>query len=213
MRLAVLSFGWQIGLLFLILQLQRAQHDPAQVIAPSADSSYLGAGIGEVVDAWRGVPVIANGENYLRSHGRHFSEDEYYYGKKWQCVEYAKRFAKDALDHEMPDVMGHAISFFDPAVDHGQLNPARDLIQYQNGSDDLPEPDDLIVWGMDGYGHIAVVTRVDQENQFIEVIQQNIKRASRLRLPIEMSEEGYVIGIGRWAPLGWLRKQATSKTF
>lgn len=179
---------------------------------PSGDSSYSGKEAGEVVDLWKGVPVRSNGDDFVASHGRHFAACGYYYGQKWQCVEFAKRFAKDVLNHEMPDVMGHAAHFFDPELDHGVLNPARDLVQFQNGREDLPRPDDLMVWTQGGYGHIAVVTRVEEDSSgggqlgWVEVVQQNVLRGTRMRLPITRTPEGgFEVGEAGWLPAGWLR--------
>src|SRR5688572_10701975 len=71
--------------------------------------------IGKVLDSYRNVPVHDNGLVFFRSYGKHYSADGYYFGQKWQCVEYIKRFYFEAKGHRMPDVMGHAKSFFDQA--------------------------------------------------------------------------------------------------
>lgn len=36
----------------------------------------------------------------------------YYYGYKWQCVEYIKRFYYEAKGHKMPDSYGNAKDFW-----------------------------------------------------------------------------------------------------
>ena len=66
-----------------------------------------------MLDSYRGVPVYDNGLLYFRNHGKNYSKDGYYFGQKWQCVEFVKRFYYQAKNHRMPDVMGHAKSFFD----------------------------------------------------------------------------------------------------
>jgi hypothetical protein len=81
--------------------------------------------VGKVLDGYRGIPVYDNGLLYFRSYGKHYSQNGYYYGQKWQCVEFIKRFFYDAKGHKMPDVMGHAKSFFDDTLSDGALNPLR----------------------------------------------------------------------------------------
>jgi len=162
--------------------------------------------VGQILDSWRGVPVRYNGQPYWRSVGSHQSTSGYYYGKQWQCVEYIKRFYFDALGHEMPDVMGHAKSFFDPEIPHGVLNSKRDLIQFSNGGDEPPQVDDLLVWRQDVYGHVAIVTKVTEHE--IEVIQQNVISGTRQHLPlIKLSQGSYQVGGQEWRPVGWLRLQ------
>jgi len=158
---------------------------------------------GDILDSWRGIPIRHNGEPYWKSHGRHFANSGYYFGKKWQCVEYVKRFYYLALNHEMPDVMGHAKSFFDPDITPPGFNQARGLWQYANGGGVPPRPDDLIVWRQHTYGHVAIITRV--EARFIEVIQQNVLAGTRQRLPLTRHQGRYFVGEETWAPAGWLR--------
>jgi len=158
--------------------------------------------IGRELDSYRGVAVYYNGIIYIRSHGQHFSGSGYYYGFKWQCVEHVKRFYYQALGHEMPDVFGHAKDFFDPSVAQGQLNTSRGLIQYRNGGDVSPRPDDLLVFTDRRFGHVAIITYVT--DSYVEIIQQNIFGRSRERLPLRIEGDQYFIG-NRREPAGWLR--------
>ncbi len=112
--------------------------------------------VGRPLDSYRGVQVFDNGLVYFRAHGRNYARDGYYLGQKWQCVEFIKRFYFDAFGHRMPEVMGHAKDYFDPAVSHGRMNPRRGMIQYVNGGDEPPAPDDLLVFRDTSYGHVAI---------------------------------------------------------
>lgn len=169
------------------------------------DKLQKDAAVGQVVDMWRGVPVRANGIPYHRSHGRHVAADGYYYGRKWQCVEFVKRFYYDRLGHAFPDGMGHAKSFFDPQVPHGGWNEARGLRQFVNGGGERPQQDDLLVWTQGTYGHVAVVVRVEEFE--LEVVQQNVQEGSRQSFRLASKEQGYRIG-GVDGPTGFLRKAA-----
>lgn len=68
-------------------------------------------GIGKVIDSYKEVQVYYNGSDYSKNHGKNYSEDGYYYGYKWQCVEFIKRFYYLAKNHRMPDVYGNAKDF------------------------------------------------------------------------------------------------------
>lgn len=192
---------WGASLLVVIDRLSRDFEVPGQAVVNF--SEVTAPQKGDILDSWRGVEVVHNGKPYWKSQGRHFAESGYYYGKKWQCVEYIKRFFYDALGHEMPDVMGHANSFFNPEIPHGGINTQRGLIQFRNGLDEPPRPDDLLVWRYGTYGHVAIVTRVEREA--IQVIQQNVVQGTRQWLPRRKEADHEWIGSPGWTPAGWLR--------
>lgn len=165
---------------------------------------------GRALDKYQGVVVYENGLDYLKSHGRHFAKDGYYYGQKWQCVEYIKRFYHQAFNHHMPEVMGHATSFFDQTVPHAQFNVARCMWQYRQGENEAPRPNDLLVFANDMYGHVAVVTEVGPD--YVEVIQQNILGKPRERLPLDRTDGFKVFrASGTIAAAGWLRLPTASE--
>lgn len=162
------------------------------------------ARVGIELDRYKNVAVYDNGMIFIRSNGKNYSEDGYYCGQKWQCVEYIKRFYHDAKNHEMPDVYGDANDFFDPAVEHGHINEGRGLIQYKNGEDVSPQPDDLLVFNDTKYGHAGIITEVSET--YIEIIQQNVNSKTRDRLPLKIENGKYFVGDKR-KPAGWLRLQ------
>lgn len=160
--------------------------------------------VGKVQDSYRGVPVYDNGLLFFRSYGKNYSGDGYYYGQKWQCVEFIKRFYYQAKKHKMPDVMGHAKNFFDEQTPDGGLNSSRGLIQFRNGSGHRPQPDDLVVFTDTQFGHVAIVTKVDADS--LEVIQQNILGRPRQSFSLVVSNGHYFVTAPR-IPAGWLRSQ------
>ena len=161
-----------------------------------------GRRIGRELDRYHGIPVFDNGVLFFRSHGRNYAPDGYYFGQKWQCVEFIKRFYYIAKHHRMPDVMGHARSFFDEAVPDGGLNGRRGLVQYRNGSTERPRPDDLVVFTDTKYGHVGIVTKAGESA--VEIIQQNILGHTRQRLSLTVTNGHYFIASPR-TPAGWLR--------
>ena len=170
--------------------------------------AYDARRVGTVLDTCRGVPVYDNGLLFFRGHGKHYARDGYYYGQKWQCVEFIKRFYHDAKDHNMPDGMGHARSFFDNTLSDGALNPRRALLQYRNGSAERPQADDLLVFTDTKYGHVGIVTEVGQNS--IEIAQQNIHGHTRQRFSLIASNGHYFVSTPR-TPAGWMRLPGAPK--
>jgi hypothetical protein len=160
--------------------------------------------VGRVLDSYRGVSIHDNGLLFFRSYGKNYSPDGYYFGQKWQCVEFIKRFYYEAKGHKMPDVMGHAKSFFDKDLPDGAFNPRRGLVQYRNGSTNMPCADDLMVFTDTGYGHVVIITEVSGNS--LEVIQQNILSGTRRRFSLVASNGHYFVTAPR-QPAGWLRQK------
>lgn len=156
---------------------------------------------GTLIDSYKGVAVYSNGQNFMSSHGLSYSEDGYYYGYKWQCVEFVKRFYYEKYGHKMPDGAGHAKYFYNPLLEQGELNEQRGLVQYENGGDIKPKTDDLLVFADGAYGHVAIVC--DVGNNWVEVIQQN-SEVTRERYKLEKEDGKYLI-TGERVPAGWLR--------
>lgn len=159
---------------------------------------------GDVIGGLDGVDVYNNGPVFVASHGRHYAQDGYYFGQKWQCVEFVKRYLYQARGHRLPDGMGHAISFFDPATPHGEINAARGMRQFMQGGREIPRAGDLMVFGgAGGYGHVAIVAQ--SSNDFVTITQQNkapVQETFRL-LP---NDTGGIEVAESWLPpLGWLR--------
>lgn len=165
----------------------------------------FGKSIGTPLDSLDGVAVYYNG-GVNQSHGRN-TVNGYNVGIKYQCVEFVKRYYLEVFHHQMPDPYGNAKDFFDPTVGDGELNPARGLLQFQNGSTFLPRQGDLLVWGpstWNPYGHVAIVSAI--QGTMIEVIQQNPGPFgdSRAKILFEKTANGHRLAEDRI--LGWLRK-------
>ena len=161
--------------------------------------------VGQEIDRLNGVVVFYNG-GVGHNSGRNLAPDGYNLGIKYQCVEFVKRYYYEHLGHKMPDSYGHAKQFFDATLSDGAPNTHRGLLQYANGSESKPRPDDLLVFGpsvLNRYGHVAIVSTVT--DFALEIVQQNPGPfgSSRERLPLLCER-------GRWRcqhsrVLGWLR--------
>ncbi|GGY11859.1 CHAP domain-containing protein [Paludibacterium paludis] len=165
--------------------------------------------VGEPLDAFNGVAVYYNG-GVQNVEGRTVAPDGYNLGLRYQCVEFVKRYYYQRFGHKMPNDKGHARDFFQPALANGAVNPERGLLQYRNGAGDLPREEDLIVfapWVFNRYGHVAIVSAVDEDS--IEIIQQNPGPfgTSRERLPLDSQTGAPRVAHDR--VLGWLRLAPT----
>jgi surface antigen len=160
--------------------------------------------VGDSVDSFNGVVVFNNGPDYPESHGKNYSKDSnYYYGKKWQCVEFIKRYYYDNMHHKMPNGLGNAKDFFLAGLKQGEFNKERGLFQYKNDSTVCPQVNDIFVFG-GKYGHVAIVSAITKDE--VEVIQQNIYMTPHEKFKLSLRDGIYTVGERR-KPEGWLRKK------
>lgn len=161
---------------------------------------------GEAIDELDGVAVYYNGAmNHVQ--GRNVSSDGYNLGLRWQCVEFIKRYYFEHFGHRMPEARGNAKDFFDKRLGDGELNQARNLLQYSNSGLSTPALGDIIVfapWLFNPYGHVAIVSKV--EEGAIEVIQQNPGPFGVSRETHALVREGGHVTVGSGRVLGWLRR-------
>ena len=169
-----------------------------KVVKKSKKPSYR---VGEQIDALNGVAVYYNG-NVRHTNGRHKNPDGYNYGLRWQCVEFVKRYYYDYLHHSMPNTWGHAREFFNLYLTNGAFNADRGLFQYRNGSHRKPLVDDILVFGGDKFGHIAIISAVKDDH--IEVTQQNVGPYSRELIKLTNRDGRYYIRHSK--VLGWLSR-------
>ncbi|WP_202112813.1 MULTISPECIES: CHAP domain-containing protein [unclassified Gilliamella] len=159
--------------------------------------------IGTVVDQFNGVDVYYNGSTGNVS-GRNLTQDGYNLGQKYQCVEFIKRYYYQRFNHKMPDSYGHAKNFFDDTIADGQINPKRNLLQFHNGSPTKPQVDDIIVFGLSRYGHVAIISKVTDDE--IEIVQQNPGPNASSRATYPLIFKDGIWKIDNFRVLGYLRK-------
>jgi len=161
--------------------------------------------IGDKIDSLNNVPDFYNGCT-THSSGRSISSDGYNLGKKYQCVEFVKRYYYQHLNHKMPDAYGNAKDFFDPKLMDGSLNTQRGLLQFTNGSRSKPRPDDLLIYDsslFNHYGHVVIVASVSDTD--VEIVQQNPGPFGSSRTRLAIRREGEVWRYEDERILGWLR--------
>jgi surface antigen len=128
-----------------------------------------------------GVPGYYNGTDYSQTWASHISKDGFYYGEKWQCVEYVRRYYHDALSTNITH-KGDAKTWFTDGLKDG-VATFDGLNQYSYSSkatkskdDDgfsvKPQKGDILVLQVGGYGHVAIVAEVSDTN--VKIAQQNV---------------------------------------
>jgi hypothetical protein len=162
--------------------------------------------LGYKLDSYKGVPIFYNGIFMFLGYGKHYSPNGYYFGPKWQCVEFIKRFYYQYYRHEMSNTMGRAIHYFNSELADGSLNSERNMIQYRNGSNVLPKEDDLLVFS--NFSHVALISKVYKDK--VEIIQQNQFLRSRKFLKMEIRNNQYFLGDGKDTVAGWLRMKVVN---
>jgi surface antigen len=160
--------------------------------------------VGQPIDSLNGVRVYYNGRSNMASR-RNLTTDNYNLGIKYQCVEFVKRYYYEHLNHKMTNSYGDAKDFFDSKIQDGEINTARNLVQYRNPGSTKPEVDDILVLGgttHHKYGHVAIISKVKWFR--IEVIQQNKGKTRQSYLLIKIRGKWFIINR---RILGWLRKE------
>lgn len=160
--------------------------------------------LGQVIDQFNGVNVYYNGKvsNVI---GRNVTDDGYNLGQKYQCVEFIKRYYYQRFNHKMPDSYGHAKDFFNSAIADGKFNPQRNLLQFHNGSATKPQVEDILVLGKSWYGHVAIISKVTDNE--IEIIQQNPGPNVSSRVSYPLIFKNGLWFIDNYRVLGYLRQK------
>ena len=134
-----------------------------------------------------------------------------YTGMEWQCVEYARcwLFRTEGLVFESVDVAADIWDGITYLVDTSS-NDKRNLRNLPNGSAESPRRGDLLIWSSEflDTGHIAVVARVDHEQGYVEVVEQNFLNQKwpgkyARRIPMQQRQGG--VWLDDELILGWKR--------
>lgn len=155
--------------------------------------------------SYLGVPALSNGER--QNSGLSCGDTDNTrgpFGKRYQCVEYVRRFYDRALNIDTSGWTNlNAKDFIEP----------RGLAQtgfqpFLNGATVRPRPNDMVVFrqpDQDPYGHIAVITAVTDSQVF--VIEQNWGSDAEGILSLTRGAGGsYILTRpGEYRVLGWLR--------
>ncbi|MDP3899562.1 MAG: CHAP domain-containing protein [bacterium] len=117
----------------------------------------------------------------------------------YQCVEYVKRFYKDARGVTINQSVDWAVNFF---TQFDSRDLARfGFVKIANNGNELPKPGDIIVFGgNEPYGHAAIVK--DADTSRVGVIEQNVSSDSCFAT-IDV-KNGIIQNKGSLPTLGWL---------
>ncbi len=132
---------------------------------------------GDIIGVYKGVQAHSNGGNFNT--------------KNFQCTEYVMRFYRIIFHVEIQGRgWGNASGFFSGGAKDENFSA------YPNGSIVPPQPDQILCYGggRNGYGHVAIITKVDIQRRKIEIIDQNRHRSNPyLEIPISVSNDRYYI--------------------
>jgi surface antigen len=162
--------------------------------------------IGTVIDSLNHVQVFYNGPTGTIV-GRNTTDDGYNLGLKYQCVEFIKRYYYEHYKHKMPNSYGNAIDFFDPNIEDGHMNKARNLLQFKNTSSTKPCVGDILIYSAtlaNQFGHVCIVAQVNDDE--IQIIQQNPGQFAKSRIWFNLDKDENKWTIDNDRVLGWLRK-------
>lgn len=142
--------------------------------------SPCGGNYGDVLGKFRGVDAYSNGDCTGRGEGCH------------QCVEYINNF--------------YGISGWGNAIDHFDSAAALGIPRYPQDSYERPAPGDMLCFGNNGWGHVAVIMEVG--DNYVNVIEQNVDPNSCYRsLTMTRHNGRYNIesGLNGYWIQGWVR--------
>jgi len=164
----------------------------------------FGAYLGE----FNGVPAYSNCNfscttcnNYCHSYNY---IDGVYIGRKWQCVEYVRRYYLLRYGLDLASrYSGDARTWYDHAIIMG-------LNRYHNGGSTAPQVGDILVSNYGNSFHVAIVRSVS--NNQVCTIQQNFSNTRTdvnrcLRLTI-LNGHYTLYGFKKFIVKGWLRSQS-----
>lgn len=107
----------------------------------------------------------------------------------------------------MKNAYGNVVSFYDTSVRDGESNKDRGLRQFTNPAKRKPNVGNIVVFsGTAGnpYGHVAIVSKVS-ENE-IEIVQQNTGPTAASRVRITLKRQNGKWQLSNKRVLGWLGK-------
>lgn len=160
-------------------------------------SKQGGLSAGTVYGYVNNVAVYSNGTTpYLLSRGRN-QEGTMYYGEKWQCVEFMRRFYYKAFGFHIKETRDYAKQFY---------NSVSGLKSYANGSSTAPQPGDILCITSTGAGHVAIITEVGAN--YVKVAHQNVGGLTHIGLSLSKSGNtvsASAIGSG-YTVQGWMRR-------
>ncbi len=166
---------------------------PAKVIPDeckiNCDSEY-----GIIIGMFSNVPAFSNCGNgcsnfddpgvILYKNQTDFYQDVYT-GMRWQCVEYSRRYLVinkgvtfDNVEsaYQIFDIVSLTKILTKEEYENGNGDKQYEFVKYENGNKEAPLPDDLIIFPKRDdapHGHVAVINKVDIEDGYIEIAEQN----------------------------------------
>ena len=123
---------------------------------------------GDIIGVYRGVKAFSNGPCTAKFEGIYEGQNcALPKNRNYQCVEYVKRFYKEAMGIDTHGWYGNANQYYGTAREKG-------LKAYPNGGSIAPQAGDILCFDDGGLGHVAIIMEVGDAN--IQIIEQNWHR-------------------------------------
>ena len=143
---------------------------------------YYRKQIGNVIDEYGGIPVYFNSIPFT-TQGENMAPDGYEFGKKFENIEFIKRFYYKEYGRKIP--VETVAELYNPKLNSGEKNIAINLYQYSD--DSIPEIGDIILSKTPFGEYAGIVTKVTDDS--VEIVRQNFWKETRKRFKI-ISENG-----------------------
>lgn len=153
---------------------------------------YYNKQIGEVIDNYNGVEVYFNSIPFTTK-GENISEDGYYFGEKYQALEFVKRYYFEVYNQKLENIQDIK-ELYNHNLKDGEFNELAMLTQYSNPSNHPIKEGDILVFKPNFYnsdGHVAIISKVSGDK--LEIVQQNCWKSTRKELKLESRENKWYI--------------------
>ena len=162
---------------------------------------------GDIIGTYRGIDAKSNGPCTGLYSGT-YENTNCGLSKNWkyQCKEYVNRFYKDIMGIDTSKWAGSAGEYYATAS-------AKGLDAYPNGGDTSPQPNDILTFSGGPYGHVAIITWVDDKS--VKVVEQNFNRDTAYATLKRNGNtiQNHITSTGiTYTVQGWLRKNGPRYT-
>ena len=131
---------------------------------------------GTILGTFQGVHGYSNGSDHYYSRETYF-HNGIYTGANFQCVEYARRWLQVSKGLNFHNFPYASLIWNLKYVERLTDGKATSITPVPNGSNIPPIPDSILIWKSTTesfVGHIAIITEVSVEKNFIRIAEQNL---------------------------------------
>jgi hypothetical protein len=153
------------------------------------------------------LPIYDNTE-YSKLNINSYNRNGLFFGRKYECVEFARRFYIYEFNTTFPSI-DNAIDIFNikNGIDIRNNSPVP-FLNIENDGKYIPDYGDMLIWypidDFETTGHVAIVLQVNINEKYIKIAEQNgnsktgIRKINYFNRKIyESNRKGYICGFVR----------------